>query len=74
MHRSIGFTMSYGDKADNARMFASIVMELTGNWVIPIRCQDIQGQKRDYFDEVVFYGDKSDLEEGGVAYDLNFVA
>ena len=52
-------------------MFAEIVRELTGDWVHPIKCDDIQGENRWYFDEVVYLGAKKDFAEDGPLSFLN---
>lgn len=55
-------------------MFATIVKELTGDWVTEISCSEIQGQNRWYYDEVIFFGDADDLKTDGVADLMNAVS
>jgi len=38
-----------------------IIRELTGDWINEVNCEAIQGEKRWYYDEVVFFGDSEDL-------------
>lgn len=45
----------------NAEMFAAIVRELTGEWVSQIECEKIQSERRFYYDEVVYFGDRKEL-------------
>mmetsp|Transcript_5298 Transcript_5298/g.6503 ORF Transcript_5298/g.6503 Transcript_5298/m.6503 type:complete len:132 (+) Transcript_5298:422-817(+) len=51
-----------------------IVREMTGEWFTPIECNLIQGDDRKFYDELVYFGDEEDLEEGGVAHDLNQIS
>jgi len=51
----------------NYELIASIVRELTGDWVTEIDCDDIQKDNRKFYDEVVYFGDKKDLEKDGQA-------
>ena len=59
------------NKEKNEQMFAAIIKELTGDWVTGVDCRAIQGQNRWHYDEVVFFGDAEDLQEGGIASMLN---
>ena len=42
-----------------------IIKELTGNFVAPIQCEEIQAELRHHYDEVVFMGPKKEIEENG---------
>lgn len=74
-HRMLDFDL--GDiiaESDNAVNFAKIVNELTGNWVAEIKCEEVQGEGRHYYDELVYFGAKADLLEGGSMDFLNTVS
>ena len=59
--------MSFEDSKEDETNFALIIKELTGDFFIEIACADIQNETRFFYDEVVYFGDKKDLEVGGSA-------
>ena len=65
--RMIGFENQYEEAEKNEEFFASIVRELTGDWVTKIECGMIQHKNRRTPDEVIYFGPESDLEKGGDA-------
>jgi len=52
-------------REENEQMMAMIVRELSGDWVHPIKCDEIQGQNRWFYDEIVYFGAQEDLAKGG---------
>ena len=72
MAQNIDYT-PIGEEAtfeENAQFLAQIIRELTGEWIHYVECDDIQGEDRTFFDEMVFFGDKEDLEGEGIAANL----
>ena len=55
-------------------MFSSIVADLTGDWLFSAKCDDLQADNRRSFDEVVYFGDKADVQRDGVAFDFTRLA
>ena len=55
----------YETKAEDEAHLALIIKELTGDFVEPITCSDIQAEMRHHYDEVVYMGPKKEIEEGG---------
>ena len=53
------------EEGENARMFANYVALFTGDHINPIKCEDIQQEKRRFYDEFVYFGPKEDLLDGG---------
>ena len=51
-----------------------MVRELTGDWFAPVECDKIQAKKRDFNDELVYYGAKADIEKDGPMELLKSVA
>ena len=50
---------------EEEKKFADIVRELTGEWFTLIHCDKIQSKQRFYYDEVVYFGEQSDLLGSG---------
>lgn len=48
--------------------------ELTGEWFVETSCEEIQAEKRHFFDEVVYLGNARDLETGDFAEEANLVS
>ena len=67
MSRMIHFGKISDELEDNVSVITTILQELTGDWVLPIACEEIQNQKRWYYDEIVYFGPKEDLEKDGIA-------
>lgn len=57
-------------EGENAQMFANYVALFTGDHINPIKCEDIQQEKRRFYDEFVYFGPKEDLYDNGK---FNFV-
>ena len=60
------------DWEDTVGIFAGIVRELSGDWVTEIKCDRIQHPERmvdkengSFYNEVVYFGDPKELEDGG---------
>ena len=51
------------DPRDAEKRLALIMRELTGEWYREIPCGEIQAEPRFYYDEVVYFGEASDLYE-----------
>jgi len=47
---------------------------LTGEFIHFIECDDIQSEDRLFYDEIVFFGDEADLDEGGIADNIETVS
>ena len=62
------------DKFIQKKTLAAIVAELTGEFVIPTKCDDIQHQNRMEYDEIIYFGAKADLEKDGKAAALSYVS
>lgn len=65
LHRLIHFQKISENDLVNETTFAEIVRELTGDWVIEIDCDSIQGKNRFYYDEIVYFGNKEELKKDG---------
>ena len=48
-----------------------MVKDLTGDWFSEVKCEDIQGSNRRYYDQIIWFGPKADLEEEGGAVIMN---
>ena len=59
---------------ENIENIALAVRELTGDWVNTISCEDILAPERYHYDQIVYFGQPSDLEEGGKAFNLNWAS
>ena len=53
---------------------ANEILKFTGDWVNEINCEDIQQEGRENYDEVIYFGPKSDLRKTGKAYILNIIS
>ena len=69
--RMIGFDKAFDDKEKNEELLANIVRELSGDWITEIECSKIQADKRQFYDEVIYFGPKKDIEKEGTAELLN---
>ena len=74
MNRLVHFQKISEDPKVNQETFALIVRELTGEWILPVKCEMIQDEKRFFYDEVVYFGPLDELKEGGRAHGLNEVS
>ena len=73
--RMINFHKIDEDKAENEKVIALLMKELSGDWVEEIACEDIQKKERYNYDEVVYLGAAKDIfESGGKATNLNEVS
>ena len=63
--RYLHYEMLHETKAEEEAYFALIIKELTGDFVVPIECDEIQADMRHHYDEVVFMGPKKEIEEHG---------
>lgn len=72
--KNLGLMKHYEDKVRNHELFASIVRELSGEWITEIKCDDIQKDGRRFFDEVIYFGPKKDLDKDGQAELINDLA
>ena len=70
LKRQIHFSPVGDADNESENMLALVVKELTGDWTIEISCEQIQSSGRHNYDEVVYFGDAADLEEGGKAWPL----
>lgn len=52
----------------------TIVAELTGEFVVPVKCDEIQSQYRTNYNEIIYFGAKADLEKDGKAAALSHVS
>ena len=71
LRRLLHFGKVSEEASKNHETFAAIVRELTGDWVNPMSCDKIQSPDRFYYDEVVYFGSLSELEEGGKVDGMN---
>ena len=71
MNRLVHYSKISEDPKVNEETFALIVRELTGEWILPVKCEMIQNEKRFFYDEVVYFGPVDELKEGGRAHKLN---
>jgi len=67
LRRYLHYGLSSDVKTEDENNFAQIIKELTGDFIVEIKCDDIQSETRFYYDEVVYLGSKEDLTEGGSA-------
>ena len=69
LRRYLHYELSLGADKQNEEEehFALIIKELTGDFFLEIACEDIQAEQRFYYDEVLYFGAKEDLMEGGSA-------
>lgn len=74
MRRALHFEKVHDKKEANEQLLATIVKELSGDWIREAKCEEIQGANRWFYDEVVYFGPSEDLEEGGKAADLKKAA
>ena len=65
LKRYLHYEEMYETKAEDEAHLALIIKELTGDFVEPINCSDIQAEMRHHYDEVVYMGPKKEIEEGG---------
>jgi len=71
--RKLGFEVSKDETPafKDAEMLAMMVRDLTGDWFVEIKCDDIYDKNRRYHDQIIYFGPKQDLEEGGGATLMN---
>ena len=74
LRRMISFAKLVEKKEENEQILATIVRELSGDWITWIECEAIQNEDRIFYDQVVYFGEGSDLQEGGKAEVLNRVS
>ena len=65
LKRYLHYEEMYETKAEDEARLALIIKELTGDFVEPIACKDIQAEMRHHYDEVVYMGPKKEIEAGG---------
>ena len=65
LKRYLHYEEMYETKAEDEAHLALIIKELTGDFVEPMACADIQAEMRHHYDEVVYMGPKKEIEEGG---------
>lgn len=78
MSRFLHFAKLEADKdpRDAEKRLALIMRELTGEWYREISCAEIQGEPRFYYDEVVYFGEVTDLyqsKQGALVNRLSMV-
>jgi len=69
--RMLNLEKVFEEKEKNEELLANIVRELSGDWITEIECSKIQADKRQFYDEVIYFGPKKDLEKEGTAELLN---
>ena len=74
LRRYLHYEVVADDQKEEEEHLALIIKELTGDFITPATCEEIQAETRYHYDEVVYFGDKQDIEEHGLVDPLRQLA
>jgi len=74
LKRQIHFDTVSEAETENTENLSEIVKELTGDWTMEIKCDEIQSNSRANYDEIVYFGKKEDLEKDGKAFAMTEIS